>query len=75
MLALAWASETVAHLGLVARPLVSTTDVKAFGHEFRFSSAKARARLDWAPSLSPREGLTRAWAWCQAQDPATLLGH
>jgi len=41
-------------------PPLNTADVKAFGRQFRLSTAKARRELGWLPRVSIEEGMERA---------------
>ncbi len=63
MFVLACVSQWLARHRIVRKPLLSTTDVKAFGHAFRFSNEKARQALDWSPRVSPEDGVLRAVEW------------
>src|SRR3990167_15175 len=45
MMLLAVCSQWLARRGLIAKPLLSTTDVKAFGNEFHFSNRRAAEQL------------------------------
>lgn len=65
MHAAAWLSQRAARLGLIDKPLLTTTDVKSFGHRFKYSAAKARRVLGWAPRTPVSEGLSRALDWCR----------
>jgi nucleoside-diphosphate-sugar epimerase len=63
MFLIASISQWLARHKLVRKPLLSTTDVKAFGHPFRFSNEKARRDLGWAPQVPPDEGVLKAVDW------------
>jgi nucleoside-diphosphate-sugar epimerase len=52
----------VARAGLVKKPLLTTTDVKSFGHHFRYSAAKV-ATLGWRRQTAFAEGMRAALAW------------
>jgi nucleoside-diphosphate-sugar epimerase len=65
MFAVAAISQWLARKKLISKPLLSTTDVKAFGHSFRFSNEKARLTLGWEPKVDPQQGLVRAVQWQQ----------
>ena len=58
--ALARVSQIAVKSRLVRTPLLTTTDAKSFGHEFRFSVEKARHVLGWAPRTSVKDGLEAA---------------
>lgn len=70
MIAVAFVSQKLAQWNLVEKPLLSTTDVKAFGNRFRFSTLKARTDLGWTISVSNRVGIQRALEWQQ-----NVMGH
>lgn len=63
MLLLAVCSQWLARRGLIAKPLLSTTDVKAFGNEFHFSNRRAAEQLGWRPATPVAEGLRRSLEW------------
>ncbi|HAG97063.1 MAG: hypothetical protein CMK83_11290 [Pseudomonadales bacterium] len=63
MMTLAKATQTLARYRLLPAPLLSTTDVKAFGNEFRFSTERAARLLDWRPAVEPRQGISEALQW------------
>ena len=65
MHAIAWGSQCLCRLGLTRRPLLSTTDVKSFGHPFKYSTEKAREILKWSPKTSSETGIERALQWYQ----------
>jgi nucleoside-diphosphate-sugar epimerase len=76
MHAAAWLSQHVARLGFSDKPLLTTTDVKSFGYRFRYSAAKARRVLGWAPRTPVRAGLSAALDWCAAHvGPARERAH
>jgi nucleoside-diphosphate-sugar epimerase len=64
--AVAVLSQGSARLGLVRRPPFTTTDVRSFGHRFRFSTAKARRLLGWSPRTPFRDGIDAALRWYAA---------
>jgi nucleoside-diphosphate-sugar epimerase len=66
MHAVAWLSQQAARLGFLDKPPITTTDVKSFGHSFKYSAAKARRVLGWAPRTPVSEGLKAALHWCGA---------
>ncbi len=66
MYGVAWASQRLYALGLVKTPLLRTMDVKSFGYNFRFSSAKARTVLGWGATTSFEEGIAPALEWFHA---------
>lgn len=63
---LAWLSQQAARMGVADKPLITTTDVKSFGYRFKYSAAKARRVLGWAPRTPVSEGLAAALHWCGA---------
>lgn len=65
MYAVAWVSQQLKQQGIIKNLLLSTTDVKAFGNNFKFSNQKARETLQWAPSISAKEGIKIALEWQQ----------
>ena len=74
MMSIARVSQWLTQKGITRTHLLSTTDVKAFGNDFRFSTTKAREQLDWQPSLNEAEGFTRyfQWAGIKARQDGTL---
>jgi nucleoside-diphosphate-sugar epimerase len=60
MYLLGWTAQAAFRLGLVKEPALSTTNVKAFGFPFRYSTAKARSKLSWRPRTMPEEGIRKA---------------
>lgn len=63
MMLIAWVSQTLTRKGVTRKHLLSTTDVKAFGNDFNFSTEKARKHLHWQPAISAREGVRKAVEW------------
>jgi len=63
MMLIAFCSQWLARLGIIAKPLLSTTDVKAFGNEFHFSNAHALAELQWKPTTTIEDGLRKSMEW------------
>ena len=63
MHAIASGSQGLCRLGLGNSPLLSTTDVKSFGHSFKFSAQKAREILKWSPKTSSEAGIAQALEW------------
>jgi nucleoside-diphosphate-sugar epimerase len=47
-------------VGAESAPPLRSVDVKAFGAQWRFSNAKARRELGWAPRVGIDEGMARA---------------
>ena len=66
MYAIGLASQGLCRTGLVKSPMLSTTDVKCFGHTFKFSTAKARNKLKWIQKTSSDEGIEKALEWYDA---------
>jgi nucleoside-diphosphate-sugar epimerase len=60
MMAVAKATVKLTHMGVMPRPILSTTDVKSFGHDFRFSVAKASGVLGWKQKTSFETGIREA---------------
>lgn len=63
MMLIAWVSQALTRKGITQKHLLSTTDVKAFGNDFHFSTEKARKHLNWQPAISAREGVRKAVEW------------
>lgn len=63
MMTIARASQWLTRKGITKKHLLSTTDVKAFGNDFRFSAAKARDLLGWKPQVRETEGFERYFLW------------
>ena len=63
MMAIAKTSQWLARKGITRQHLLSTTDVKAFGNDFRFSANKAKQQLSWQPQVHEAEGFLRYFQW------------
>lgn len=63
MMLIAWCSQWLARRRIIRKHLLSTTDVKAFGNEFRFNADKTMRDLDWSPKTKVDEGLKKALEW------------
>lgn len=63
MMTIAWISQWLTRKGITRKHLLSTTDVKAFGNDFHFSTDKARKQLNWQPQISARDGVRLAVEW------------
>lgn len=73
MMFIAKTTEKLAHYRLLPSPLLSTTDVKAFGNLFKFSTQRAAEELDWSPKVSPVEGIKQALDWQSSNQPVTKM--
>ena len=58
-------SQWLCRKGITSSHLLSSTDVKAFGNNFRFTTDKARTLLDWQPEASEIEGIKRYFQWLE----------
>lgn len=58
-------SQELYQLKLSKSLIISTTDVKSFGHAFRFSSSKARKMMDWKIKTPLEKGLYNWKKWYQ----------
>ena len=65
MMLIARASQWLCIKGLTKNHLLSTTDVKAFGNDFHFTTEKARTLLDWHPKTSEIKGVERYFQWIE----------
>lgn len=63
MMLIAFCSQWLARRKIIRKHLLSTTDVKAFGNEFRFSNRRAADELKWRPATPVQEGLRRSLEW------------
>ena len=63
MMLVAKASQTCAQYKIINAPLLTTTDVKAFGNQFCFSTARAQRELNWEPAMPAAEGIKHALDW------------
>ncbi|CBL45283.1 Nucleoside-diphosphate-sugar epimerases [gamma proteobacterium HdN1] len=63
MMLIARLSQTAAQRGWIQKPLLSTTDVKAFGNDFHFTIRKARRQLGWQPATPAEDGIREAIEW------------
>jgi nucleoside-diphosphate-sugar epimerase len=73
MLVVAQVSQWLARRKLIAKPLLSTTDVKAFGNEFRFSTRRAADELGWRPATPVDVGIQRSMDWQLQRQQNPLL--
>ncbi|AUM10991.1 NAD-dependent epimerase/dehydratase family protein [Ketobacter alkanivorans] len=69
MMLVALVTQSLARIGILSKPVLSSTDVKAFGNAFQFCTDRAANELDWMPSIPTREGILRALNW-QTQQPS-----
>ena len=53
-------SRLVVNAGIIRTPLLTTTDAKSFGHDFRFCAGRSRRVLGWTPKTAVRDGLSAA---------------
>lgn len=60
-------SQTLARFRILPKPLLSTTDVKAFGNPFRFSTKRAATELGWTPTITTQDGILSALEWQTSQ--------
>jgi 2-alkyl-3-oxoalkanoate reductase len=63
MFLIAFCSQWLARRKIIRKQLLSTTDVKAFGHEFHFSNQHAAEELSWRPVTPLEVGLRRSLEW------------
>ena len=73
MMFIANATKTLARYQLLPSPLLSTTDVKAFGNQFKFSTHRAVEELGWTPKVSPVDGIKQALDWQSSNQPVTKM--
>lgn len=66
MMAIAKCSQWLTQKGITKEHLLSTTDVKAFGNDFTFSTEKARRLLAWEPKVRETEGFSHYFAWAES---------
>jgi nucleoside-diphosphate-sugar epimerase len=60
---IAWTSQKLFIIKLIAKPIMSTTDVKSFGNAFKFSTNKAKKLLDWSIKKDFKAGLAEWKSW------------
>lgn len=65
MMLIAKTSQWLTQKGITKQHLLSTTDVKAFGNNFRFSTQKAQEQLDWQPVVNETDGFTAYFSWAK----------
>lgn len=53
-------SRLAVNAGIIRTPLLTTTDAKSFGHDFRFCVGRSRQALGWSPTTSASIGLAAA---------------
>ena len=73
MMFIANATKTLARYRLLPSPLLSTTDVKAFGNQFKFSTQRAAEELGWKPKIASVDGIKQALDWQSANQPVTKM--
>ena len=60
---IAWISQLLVRVKLVKTPLMSTTDAKSLGLNFKYSTNKARELLGWSVKEDLESGLTKWKLW------------
>lgn len=60
---IAWFSMKLCQLGLFSKPIMSTTDVKSLGKNFRYSTNKAKSMLGWSVTRDFRSGIQEWKLW------------
>jgi nucleoside-diphosphate-sugar epimerase len=60
---IAWTSQSFVKLGLFKQPIMSTTDAKSLGLNFKYSTEKARRLLGWSSKEDPESGLSKWKEW------------
>lgn len=73
MMTLAKATQTLARYRLLPAPILSTTDVKAFGNKFQFSIRRAQTELGWNPTIKTQQGIEAALKWQSSNLPQAKL--
>lgn len=53
-------SQLAVNAGIIRAPLLTTTDAKSFGHDFRFCVERSRQALGWTQATPVQTGLSRA---------------
>ncbi|MFY0598804.1 MAG: SDR family NAD(P)-dependent oxidoreductase [Cyclobacteriaceae bacterium] len=66
--ALGWCSQKLYQYKITKSLIMSTTDVKSFGHSFKFSSSKARTLLKWKPKTSLEQGVLNWKEWYEKRE-------
>jgi len=61
-----WTSQKLCQLRFTKTPLMSTTDVKSLGQNFKYSTDKAKRLLDWSASQELKAGLQSWKAWYES---------
>lgn len=74
MLALAAGAQWLARRKILPRTPLTTTDVRTFGNEFRFSNRRAAEELGWRPSTPVADGLRRSLEWQRRRRDEPGLG-
>ena len=64
---IAWISEILIRLRIVKTPLLTTSDVKALGMEFKYSANKARNLLGWFVKEATYSGILKWKSWYESQ--------
>ncbi len=58
-----WVSQKLYQMKWLKSPVITTTDVKSFGHPFRFSSSKAEKILNWKVKTPLEKGAYHWKVW------------
>jgi nucleoside-diphosphate-sugar epimerase len=58
-----WTSQKLCLMGLGKKPLLSTTDVKSLGKNFKYSTEKAKKILGWDVKVKAQHGLSEWKSW------------
>jgi 2-alkyl-3-oxoalkanoate reductase len=61
--AFAWISELLSRLRIVKTPMLTTSDVKALGKEFKYSANKANSLLGWYSKEDIYSGILKWKSW------------
>ena len=60
---ISWISQRLYQIKLLTKPIMSTTDVKSFGYNFKFSTNKAKNMLGWSIKTDYKSGLAEWKSW------------
>jgi len=63
---MAWASQKLVKMRLFKEPIMLTSDVKSLGHNFNFSTKKAKSVLNWSVKTEFESGLLKWKSWFEA---------
>jgi|WetSurSiteA1Bulk_404760.scaffolds.fasta_scaffold01331_6 nucleoside-diphosphate-sugar epimerase len=63
---ISWTSQKLFQMKFLEKPIMSTTDVKSFGYNFKYSTKKAKSFIDWSVTKEIKSGLIEWQSWYES---------